>query len=167
MNNLKLACLIHSAFFLTTFLAPYSHAQNSIANANTLTNNHLTIYKNPNCGCCSKWAQQLKFSNTSVAVNQLHKIKAKYNVPKKLRACHTAITKSGFVFEGHIPNAAIQAFLAQPVKGAYGLSVPGMPIGSPGMEVGDNTIRYPIYLLKKDSSVGIYKYAIGKSLVDS
>jgi hypothetical protein len=158
---------MYCVILLTTFLAPYSHAQNSIDSDNGLTSHHLTIYKNPNCSCCSKWEKQLKFSSTSIAVNELHKIKAKYNVPKKLRACHTAITKSGFVFEGHIPNAAIQAFLAQPVKGAYGLSVPGMPIGSPGMEVGDNTIRYPIYLLKKDNSLGIYKYSIGKSLVDS
>lgn len=167
MNKINHTSLISSIILLTTFLSPFSHAQSTLINANAASKHHLTIYKDPNCGCCTKWAKQLKFSHTSIAVNSLQEIKAKYKIPAKLRACHTAITKSEFVFEGHIPNAAIQSFLSHPVKGAYGLSVPGMPIGSPGMEVGDHSIRYPIYLLKNDGSVGIYKYAIGNSIVKS
>lgn len=127
---------------------------------------HLNIHKDPNCGCCKAWVSQLpkSYSRSVFNTSNVSAIKDKVKVPNRLRSCHTAISDSGFFFEGHIPNQAIKSFLASPPKTALGLAVPGMPIGSPGMEVGNKTMRYPIYLVNQDGSHSIYAYATGNKV---
>ena len=66
------------------------------------------------------------------------------------------MSAQGFVFEGHVPSKFIHAFLAAPPEGSIGLSVPGMPVGSPGMEVGERFMPYQILLLQKDGSTEIF-----------
>lgn len=98
----------------------------------------ITVYKNPNCGCCTAWAVHLRdngFNVTIEEVNDLNGIKQKYNVPRELGACHTAVI-NGFIVEGHVPAADILNHLVQPSSDIAGLAVPGMPQGSPGMETG-------------------------------
>jgi len=69
------------------------------------------------------------------------------------------VTEQGdYVFEGHVPARYVEAFLANPPEGAIGLSVPGMPVGSPGMEVGDRQDYYQVLLLKADGSSSIYAH---------
>jgi hypothetical protein len=92
------------------------------------------LYKNPNCGCCDLYADHLRaegFEVKLINTNDMQSIKEKYKVPEKLEGCHTA-TVGGYVFEGLIPAENIQKVLAEkpPIKG---LSVPGMPVGAPGM----------------------------------
>ncbi|NQZ32732.1 MAG: DUF411 domain-containing protein [Oceanospirillaceae bacterium] len=134
--------------------------------ASTSKKIHLNIHKDPNCGCCKAWVSQLPktFSSSVHNTSNVSAIKDKVKVPNRLRSCHTAISDSGFFFEGHIPNQAIKSFLASPPKAALGLAVPGMPIGSPGMEVGNKTMRYPIYQVNKDGSHSIYAYATGSKV---
>ncbi|MGB1058644.1 MAG: DUF411 domain-containing protein, partial [Ketobacter sp.] len=67
-----------------------------------------------------------------------------------------AVSKQGFVFEGHIPARYIQQFLANPPEGAFGLAVPAMPVGSPGMEVNERFMPYQVLLLKKDGSTEVF-----------
>jgi len=88
--------------------------------------------------------------------NDLSEIKNKYGIHAKLRSCHTSVSSDGFVFEGHIPAKFIKRFLAEKPHGATGLTVAGMPTGTPGMEFGDLFRPYKIYLLKDDASVEIY-----------
>ena len=94
----------------------------------------VTMYKNPNCQCCSKWAAYLEengFSVKEIPSDTLASVKKQKGVPNKLGACHTALI-DGYVVEGHVPVGAINKLLkARP--DAKGIAVPGMPAQSPGM----------------------------------
>lgn len=97
----------------------------------------VVVHKDPNCGCCSLWVQHLRNAGLVVRVGEaadLKAVRARLGVPAALAACHTAEI-AGYVIEGHVPVAAIQRLLSQRPN-AKGLAVPGMPIGSPGMEGG-------------------------------
>jgi hypothetical protein len=108
----------------------------------------MTVTKDPNCGCCEAWINHLRQSGFAVQArntNDLDRIKARLGVPKDLAACHTAEI-AGYVIEGHVPAAAIHKLLAERPR-ARGLAVPGMPAGSPGMEVsGSEPEAYEVIL---------------------
>ena len=97
----------------------------------------IMVHRDPNCGCCLGWVQHLQktgFSTKVLETGDLDAVKTRLGVPDDLAACHTAEV-AGYVIEGHVPAAALKRLLAErPV--ATGLAVPGMPIGSPGMEGG-------------------------------
>jgi hypothetical protein len=98
----------------------------------------IKVHKDPNCGCCSGWAQHLRNAGFTVEVENatdLASVRKRLGVPPELAACHTAEV-SGYVLEGHVPAPAVRRLLAERPK-ARGLAVPGMPVGSPGMEGGD------------------------------
>ncbi|RHW77602.1 DUF411 domain-containing protein [Colwellia sp. RSH04] len=119
----------------------------------------LTIYKDPNCGCCEKWIEHLSAQGLqSDVINQTNMgvIKQKYGVATRYRSCHTALSLQGYVFEGHVPAKFINQFLTEKPIDALGLAVPAMPVGSLGMEVGDKFMPYHILLLKADGSHEIY-----------
>ena|SRR6266481_4149168 len=106
----------------------------------------ITVHKDPTCGCCSGWVQHLQKAGFETKVRDtrdLDAVKRKLGVPDDLAACHTAEV-SGYVVEGHVPAAALKRFLAEKPD-ATGLAVPGMPIGSPGME-GGNPEPYEVVL---------------------
>ena len=94
------------------------------------------VYKDPTCGCCAIWVEHLRkagFAATVTDVEDMAAIKMKHGVPARARSCHTAVV-DGYVIEGHVPAADVQRLLKQR-PAVVGLGVPGMPIGSPGMEV--------------------------------
>jgi hypothetical protein len=96
----------------------------------------LTVTKDPSCGCCTGWADHVRAAGFPVEVvetGELARVKARLNVPKNLHACHTAEIES-YAIEGHVPAGAIRRLLAERPQ-IKGLAVPGMPVGSPGMEV--------------------------------
>ena len=96
----------------------------------------LVLYKDPNCGCCSKWAEHMQrngFRVTAHDVADLTAVKRKQRVPEPLGSCHTAIV-TGYTIEGHVPADVVRRLLAERPPGIIGLAVPGMPLGSPGME---------------------------------
>jgi hypothetical protein len=86
----------------------------------------------------------------------VNRIKNDYGIAPEFQSCHTAVTSNGYVFEGHIPARFVQQFLENPPDDAIGLSVPGMPAGSPGMEMGDRFTPYKVWLLKKDGSADVF-----------
>jgi len=93
-----------------------------------------TVYKDPTCGCCTKWVEVLRTNGFAVTVRHIADLdRSRYAVPPALRSCHTAII-DGHIVEGHVPIADVQRMLKQG-SAVVGLAVPGMPIGSPGMEV--------------------------------
>jgi len=124
----------------------------------------MTVYKSPTCGCCQKWVDHINENNMSttvVSTESLSSIKSKYNIQGRYRSCHTGVvvTEQGdYIFEGHIPAEYVEKFLANPPKGAIGLSVPGMPAGSPGMEIGDRRDYYQVLQLNEDGSSKVYAH---------
>ena len=120
---------------------------------------HLDVYKSPYCGCCTLWMDHLEengFTSTSHHPDELGVLKRELGVPARYGSCHTGVSEAGFVFEGHVPARFIQAFLDNPPADAIGLTVPAMPVGSPGMEYKDQFNPYDVLLLKKDGSVEVY-----------
>ena len=88
----------------------------------------------------------------------LNKLKSDKGISPRYQSCHTAVSKDGYVFEGHIPADIIQRFLANPPPNAIGLAVPGMPAGSPGMEMGSRHDEYDVFLLSKDGGDVVYEH---------
>ena len=109
----------------------------------------LLVHKTATCGCCKMWMKHVE-KNGFTAYGQDHqdlmKIKEKYNIEPQYRSCHTAVSSDGFIFEGHIPSKYIKQFLSEDHSEAIGLSVPGMPLGSPGMEVEDRFMPYDVLI---------------------
>ena len=118
----------------------------------------ITMYKNVGCQCCTRWANLLRTKGYSVAekgVDDLDSIKARFNVGAKYQGCHTALI-GGYVIEGHVPVKDIERLLRERPD-VKGLSVPGMPVGSPGMEVpGSIPEPYTVLLMKNDGSSEVY-----------
>jgi hypothetical protein len=99
--------------------------------------NTVLVYKDPMCGCCTKWVELMRREGFAVTLQEsrdLAEVKKKYNVPANLQSCHTAIINDRLVVEGHVPPADVKRMLKEK-PAIIGLAVPGMPIGSPGMEV--------------------------------
>ncbi len=105
------------------------------------------VHRSPSCGCCGKWVERLRAAGYAVdMVNEadMKAVKTRLGVPEDLASCHTAEI-GGYVVEGHTPLAAIDRLLREKPK-AVGLAVPGMPAGSPGMEMGDEKEVYEVVL---------------------
>jgi hypothetical protein len=106
----------------------------------------LTVYKDPSCGCCTKWIAHLKangFEPTAKDRGDMDALKDSLGVPAGLRSCHTAVAGK-FVIEGHVPAADVKKLLSTAPKGVLGIAVPGMPAGSPGMEVPGRSDKYDV-----------------------
>jgi len=119
----------------------------------------LDVYKGENCGCCGKWMEHLDTLGIDSVVHataELDASNAKLIVPPAYGSCHTAVSKEGYVFVGHIPARYIKQFLTELPEGAVGLSVPGMPLGSPGMEQDGKFNPYDVLLLRADGSTEVY-----------
>lgn len=114
----------------------------------------VNVYRSPGCGCCKGWADHLGkagFATILIELDDLAETKRRAGVPAAFEACHTALVEGYFV-EGHVPAADIRRLLAERPK-ARGLAVPGMPVGSPGMEVaGVAAERFETLLIALDGS---------------
>ncbi len=119
----------------------------------------LNVYKSETCGCCVGWIEHMDqhgFESVVFHPRDLNGMKEDLGIKREWQSCHTAVTKEGFVFEGHIPAKYIAQFLASPPENALGLAAPGMPMGSPGMEMGGRFMAYDILLMKKDGNSEVY-----------
>lgn len=116
----------------------------------------IAVYKSPTCGCCKKWINHLEnngFDVTAHDTNNVDAIKQEHGVAPHLASCHTALV-NGYIIEGHVPADTIQRLLKEkPV--AAGLAVPGMPMGSPGME-GPRKDPYNVLLFNRSGDTAIY-----------
>lgn len=105
------------------------------------------MHRDPNCGCCEAWADHVRGKlQAEIAVqnsNDMHVVKDRHGVPDNLRSCHT-MTFEGYVIEGHVPAEDIARLLRDKPAGVTGLAVAGMPLGSPGMEVGEQKQAYQV-----------------------
>ena len=116
----------------------------------------MTVYKDPNCGCCAKWVEHAKahgFAVTTMDMPDLSMVKQKYGIGPELQACHTAVV-GDYAFEGHVPADVILKMLKEKPS-ISGLAVPGMPTGSPGME-GATRERYDILTFDRAGRTTVY-----------
>ena len=119
----------------------------------------LKVYKSPSCGCCGAWVSHMHsagFRGIVRDVPNLHPIKKKLGVAPDLWACHTAVI-DGYVIEGHVPAREVIRLLNERPKG-IGLAVPGMPIGSPGMEQGDRRDPFQVILFSSTDRLVFAEY---------
>ncbi len=116
----------------------------------------ITVYKSPTCGCCTKWIKHLEkngFRVESINSKKMQELKRTIGVNPKYQSCHTGLI-DGYYIEGHVPAKDIKRLLKEKPH-AIGLSVPGMPMGSPGME-GPRKDPYSVLLIKKDKTTEVY-----------
>ncbi|MEA5507254.1 DUF411 domain-containing protein [Halotia wernerae UHCC 0503] len=119
----------------------------------------ITVYRSPACGCCGEWIEHMQKHGfkikEDIKTDEMEAIKQKYNLPQDLASCHTAIIDA-YVMEGHIPADDIKRFLKQKPK-FIGLAVPGMPLGTPGMESGNRKQPFTIMAFDKKGEVEVFK----------
>jgi hypothetical protein len=116
------------------------------------------VYKSPTCGCCANWVKHLQqhgFTTNVTETDDVASIKKQRGVPARVQSCHTAVV-DGYVLEGHVPAADVQRLLKER-PAVVGLAVPGMPIGSPGMEVpGQKPQAYDVVAFDKQGQTRVY-----------
>ncbi|MFT7773981.1 DUF411 domain-containing protein [Roseateles sp.] len=120
----------------------------------------IQVWKDPSCGCCKDWIQHLEAHGFRVSVSDSGNIGARrrLGIAEKYGSCHTARV-GGYAIEGHVPAREILRLLKERPQ-ALGLAVPGMPVGSPGMDgpvYGDRKDPYDVLLLSKDGSASVYQ----------
>lgn len=115
------------------------------------------FYRNPGCNCCLAWTDRMAEAGLPVAMEDskdLSGLSSSYGIPESLQGCHVGEIE-GYVISGHVPPEDIKRLLAEKPD-ARGLLVPGMPVGSPGMEMGGQVDRYDVLLLAKDGTTTVY-----------
>lgn len=115
------------------------------------------VFKNPDCGCCGAWVDHLKAAGFPVKVTETsdpEAVRKRHGIPDEFGSCHTGVV-SGYALEGHVPAEDIKRLLAKK-PAAAGLSVPGMPVGSPGMEVGSRKDPFQVLLIDKAERSSVF-----------
>ncbi|WP_235736776.1 DUF411 domain-containing protein [Nocardioides alcanivorans] len=118
-----------------------------------------TVFKDPSCGCCGGWVEHAEANGFSVAIEHpdvLGDVFADHDVAVDLQSCHLALSAGGAVFVGHVPVPFILEYLKDPPAGARGLTVPAMPVGTPGMEMGDEFDPYEVLVLTVDGPPEVF-----------
>lgn len=119
----------------------------------------VTVYKSPSCGCCGEWITHMERNGFRVEahdVDDVESFKRQAGITPQLASCHTAFV-DGYALEGHVPAVDVKRLLEERPAGR-GLAVPGMPIGSPGMEVGDRRDAYDVLLYREDGASAVFSH---------
>lgn len=137
---------------------PTTTTQQKSSPANTRSAS-ITVYKNASCGCCGKWVDHMRqhgFDLTVHDVDNMSPVKERVGLPFGMGSCHTAEV-GGYFIEGHVPAAEVARLLKEKPT-AKGLAVPGMPVGSPGMEQDGKLQPYDVLLVKADGSTEVFAH---------
>jgi len=125
--------------------------------ATDLTQAEIKVYRSPTCQCCHKWIAHLednKFNVLDILSNNMAEVKDAVKLPKPMTSCHTAII-DGYIIEGHVPAKDIRRLLADKPDIA-GLSVPQMPVGTPGMEMGERKDNFIVFQFDKAGQYSVF-----------
>lgn len=117
----------------------------------------IAMYKDPNCGCCGKWADHMRengFTVQEISSRDMARVKSDAGVPRTLGSCHTAKV-GNYIVEGHVPAADVRRLLAEQPP-VVGISAPGMPLGSPGMEGPYESQRYDVISFDADGNEAVF-----------
>lgn len=148
-----LACALAPAGVLAASLAASGPAQ-----ATTAARPRIEVWKTPTCGCCKSWIEHLQAQGFDVTAHDVAgpaDMRRRFGMPDAYGSCHTARV-GDYVIEGHVPAADIHRLLAAAPR-AVGLAVPGMPVGSPGMEMGARRDPYDVLLVQPDGSAKVWR----------
>ena len=124
----------------------------------------LTVFKSPTCGCCAMWVEHMEAAGFTVVTkdrDDMAAVKDSLGLPSDLASCHTGVV-DGYVVEGHVPAEQVARLLEETPE-ALGLAVPGMPIGSPGMEMGDRRDPYDVLMVAASGEAGRYHHVEGSA----
>lgn len=124
----------------------------------------VTVYKTPNCGCCTLWVEHMReygFDVDVKSVSETRSLRAHFGIPDSLASCHTAVAGDYWV-EGHVPADLVSRLLAEHPDAIRGIAAPGMPLGSPGMEA-PNATTYDVVTLDDQGNVEVYETVHGQS----
>lgn len=124
----------------------------------------VTVYKTPNCGCCTLWAEHMQENGFAVdvkMVSETQSLRSHLGIPDRLASCHTAVVGDYWV-EGHVPADLIARLLAESPSHVEGIAAPGMPLGSPGMEA-PNASTYEVVTLDDQGAVEVYETVRGRT----
>ena len=138
----------------TVAKAPEFSAIKDTSGEQAALTSELVVFRSPTCGCCGLWIEHMKTAGFHVKdkiTGDMTAIKQQYDVPANLASCHTAIV-DGYVVEGHVPAEDVQRLLNSKSDVA-GVTVPGMPIGSPGMESGDHVEPYTVFSFREEGAI--------------
>lgn len=130
---------------------------------NTVKPIDIVVNRSPSCTCCGKWVEHLKQNNFNVqdiVTDDVQAIKNQHGVTPELASCHTALV-DGYVIEGHVPAADILTLLKTKPK-VLGLSAPGMPVGTPGMEMGSKKDAYDVVSFDNKQHTEIFTHYKGE-----
>jgi hypothetical protein len=114
------------------------------------------VFKTPTWSCCGKWVEHLKMNGFTLKMQEVNSTAAyqrQYRVPRGMESCHTAVV-NGYTIEGHVPAAEIKRLLKERSK-VFGLAVPGMPLGSPGME-GTRSDEYSVFSFDESARTSVF-----------
>lgn len=149
------------------FLVACSDAENTAGVASMpatqQSDNFVEVWKTPTCGCCADWVKHLEENGFTVKVNNVNNtdsFRAALGMPQNYGSCHSARV-GGYAVEGHVPAADIKKLLTEKPEGVVGLSVPAMPMGSPGMEHPDypsKRAEYDVLLVSKQGDVSSFTH---------
>jgi len=117
------------------------------------------VFKSPTCGCCGAWVDHLKAAGFPVKLTEVGDTtvtRKRYGLPDKFGSCHTGVV-NGYVVEGHVPADEVKRMLAMKPE-SIGLAVPGMPPGSPGMEVGARKDPYDVFLIDRNGRESVFSH---------
>jgi hypothetical protein len=117
---------------------------------------HVVVYKSPTCGCCAKWVEHMNtagFTSETTNMPDVSPIKVKHGVPPQLASCHTSLV-GGYVIEGHVPAEDIRRLLRER-PAIVGLAAPGMPAGSPGMDI-PNSPPYQVLTFDRQGRTKVF-----------
>lgn len=141
-----LSILVFLQFVLASFVSVAEPAQHEIK-----------VYRDPDCQCCHKWINHLeqnKFNVIDVLTRNMSEVKSAVKLPSKMASCHTAVI-DGYVIEGHVPAEEIYRLLTERPDIA-GLSVPQMPLGTPGMEMGERKDPFIVFQFDKSGQYSVF-----------
>lgn len=143
--------------FLTLGLAEAAESRWDQPTANMATAKEIVVHRSASCGCCGKWIEHMKkhgFRVKDIKEENMDAIKDQLRVPQALRSCHTAVV-AGNVIEGHVPAGDVKKLLTTQ-SGLLGLSVPGMPVGGPGMEMGGRRDAFSVIGFDKEGESSVF-----------
>jgi hypothetical protein len=139
-------------------IAGVAMAYAALSAANALAHD-IEVFKSESCACCGLWVKHLQGNGfaakgKNVSLGELARLRARAGLRPELQSCHTGRV-SGYLIEGHVPASDVKRLLSEKPD-AIGLSVPGMPLGSPGMEAGDEREPYEVLLVKRDGTTEVF-----------
>lgn len=118
-----------------------------------------TVFKDPSCGCCGGWVEHAEENGLSVVIEHpevMGEVFSMHDIPVDLQSCHLALNAAGTVFVGHVPVRFILEYLQDPPADSRGLTVPAMPVGTPGMEMGEQFDPYDVLMFTADGQTEVF-----------